>query len=182
MRRFSALLLLCLLPALATAGLGLKNDDDPDAEKWHEEDAALPPLPQDKDLMEFYVGPQTTNHFFIDGATLAVGKDGVVRYTLVIKTSGGATNVSREGIHCDTREYRVYATGRSDGTWAKSRSEDWRLIENKPINRHHAALSVDYFCPNGGPIFSAEDGRKALRLGRNPHSGGTGGTRLPVDF
>jgi hypothetical protein len=99
-----------------------------------------------------------------------------------VKTSGGATNVSREGMHCDTREYRLYANGRSDGTWAKTRTDAWRPIENKPVNRHHAALSKEYFCPNGGPILTAEKGREALRLGGNPHAGGTGGVRLPVDF
>ncbi|HTY99222.1 MAG TPA: CNP1-like family protein [Rhodocyclaceae bacterium] len=181
LNRFAAVAL-CLLPMLACAGLGLRNDDDPDAPKWQEEDVALPAFPQDKDLIEFYVGPQATNHAFVDASSLQVGNDGVVRYTLVIKTAGGAINITREGLHCDTREYRLYAVGRSDGTWVKSRSEEWRLVENKPINGYHAALSRDYFCPNGGPILTAERGREALRLGKNPHAGGTGGVRLPVDF
>jgi hypothetical protein len=181
MRRL-AIFAVCLAPIVALAGLGLRDDDDPDAPKWQEEESALPAFPQDKDLTEFYVGPQATNHYYIDASTLDVGKDGVIRYTLVVKTAGGATNVTREGMHCDRREYRLYATGRADRTWATSRSVDWRPIENKPVNRHHAALSVDYFCPNGGPILNVESGREALRLGRNPHSGGTGGVRLPVDF
>ena len=172
---------LCLVSTLAAAGLGLRNDDDPDAPKWQEEESVLPPFPQDKDLVEFYVSAVASNRYYVDASTLEVGKDGVVRYTLVVKTSGGATNITREAMHCETREYRLYSSGRADGTWAKTRVDAWRLIENKPMNRHHAALSVDLFCPNGGPITDVEDGRRALRLGRNPHAGGTGGVRLPVD-
>jgi hypothetical protein len=109
-----------------------------------------------------------------------VGKDGVVRYTLVVKTAGGATNVSREGLHCDTLEYRFYATGRSDGTWIKARSENWLPVDNHSPNRYHAALSRDYFCPSGVPLVDADEGRRALRLGRNPRAGGSGGVALPV--
>ena len=112
-----------------------------------------------------------TNKYFIDASTLAVGADGVVRYVLVVHTSGGATNVSFEGINCKERSWKHYATGRSDnGTWTKSRAAhiDWRPIENKPVNRHHAALSRDYFCPLGNVIYSADEGRNALRLGKHP--------------
>jgi hypothetical protein len=84
----------------------------------------------------------------IDDSTLTVGSDGVVRYVLVVQTSGGATNVSFEGINCKDRSWKHYATGNRDsGTWTKSRAAriEWRPIENKPINRHHAALSRDFF-------------------------------------
>lgn len=128
-----------------------------------EEQVPLPAFPKDGDLIEFYVSAATANHFYVDGATLAVGKDGVVRYALVVKTSGGATNVGYEGIRCNTGEYRLYATGRADGTWARVRAGTWRPIENKSVNRHHAALNRDIFCPVGLPVANAEEGRKALR-------------------
>ena len=47
--------------------------------------------PVDESLIEIYVSPVATSKYFIDGATLAPGGDGVVRYVLVVKTSGGAT-------------------------------------------------------------------------------------------
>jgi hypothetical protein len=95
-----------------------------------------------------------------------------VRYVLVVETSGGARNVSFEGIHCKERSWKHYATGRSDSTWTGSRAAriDWRPIENKPVNRHHAALSRDLFCPLGNAIFTADEGRNALRLGKHPNS------------
>lgn len=140
---------------------------------WQEQQEVAPPaFPKQENLIELYVSAVATNKYFIDASTLAVGADGVVRYVLVVQTSGGATNVSFEGIHCKERSWKHYATGHGDGTWTKSRAAriEWRPIENKTVNRHHAALSRDLFCPVGNPILTADEGRNALRLGKHPNS------------
>ena len=138
--------------------------------KWQELTLEPPTFPKQENLREFYVSAVATNKYLIDASTLAVGADGVVRYVLVVQTSGGATNVTFEGIHCKERRWKHYASGHSDGTWTKSRAAGtvWRPIENKPVNRHHAALSRDYFCPVGNAITTADEGRNALRLGKHP--------------
>lgn len=163
---FAVLFMAC--GGCALAQFQLRDLDDPDASQWTEDDLVLPPHPQEASLREFYVGELTTHRFFIDASTLSVGKDGVVRYVLVVRTSGGAINITFEGMRCSTREYRIYASGRLGGGWMKARLSEWRPIENKPVNRHHAALSREYFCPNGTPIRSPDEGREALRLGRHP--------------
>jgi hypothetical protein len=139
---------------------------------WKEDDVEPPAFPKPENLLEVYVSAIATNKYFIDATTLAVGADDVVRYVLVVKTSGGATNVSFEGMRCKELTWKHYATGGSDGTWTKSRATraEWRPIENKPVNRHHAAISRDLFCPIGSPIQTAEEGRNALRLGKHPKS------------
>jgi len=159
-------LILCFLCAAAVAA----DPDDPVPEKWLEGATALPGFPKPENLLEFFVSAASSNRFFVDGASLSVGADGVVRYALVIKTAGGATNVSFEGMRCSSAEYKLYATGRSDGTWAKARADDWRRIEDKSVNRHHAALYNDYFCPDRTPIANPAEGRDALRLGKNPRA------------
>ncbi len=163
-------LVLLALAHNALAELRFRNFDDPDAPQWKESDIALPAYPQEANLREFYVSETTANRFYIDGSTLSVSNDGVVRFVLVVRTSGGATNITYEGIRCESREFRLYASGRQDGTWANARKSEWKAIENKPINRHHAALSRDLFCPSGSPISSAEDGRNALKLGKHPNA------------
>lgn len=145
-----------------------REQDDPDAPQWAEAEVALPAFPQEANLRPFYVSEMTTHKFLIDASSLSVGKDGVVRYVLVVHTRGGATNISFEGIRCESRELKIYAIGRQDGTWAKMRKSEWRLIENKPVNRQHAALSREMFCPNGIPLRSAAEGLEALRLGKHP--------------
>ncbi len=159
-----------LMANLAVAGLFAPEQDDPDAPKWAEEEVSLPAFPQEANLRQFYVSEATAHKFYIDASTLSVGNDGVVRYVLVVRTSGGATNISFEGIHCERRELKNYASGRQDGTWTKARKSEWRPIENKPINRQHAALSRDLFCPNGLPIQSQSEGVEALRLGKHPQT------------
>jgi len=166
--------LLCLCPVLASAEIGeavgfrKSVTNDFEESQQTEEATTLPPYPKDADLIEFYVSPAATNQFFLDGTTLSVGKDGIVRYILVVKTTGGATNVSYEGIRCGANEYKLYATGRADGTWVRARLTAWRPIENKTVNRHHAALNRDFLCPIGNPIYTAEEGRNALRRGKHP--------------
>lgn len=157
-----------LLSAAADAVPGVRDNDDPDAPKWEEASFQLPAFPLEANLREFYVSATTPHKYYIDISTLSVGKDGVIRYTLVVRTSGGATNITHEGIHCETREYKIYATGQRDGNWVPARRSEWRAIENKPTNRYHAALSRDYFCPVGNAIVTADEGREALRLGKHP--------------
>lgn len=160
----------CLVAGSAMAGLGLRDNDDPDAPGWVEEALQLPAFPQASNLREFYVSATTSHRYFIDTASLSVGKDGVVRYALVVRTSGGATNVTFEGMRCETGEFKLFATGHPDGNWSPVRRGEWRRIENKPVNRQHAALSRDFFCPVGNAIFSADEGREALRLGKHPNA------------
>jgi len=144
--------------------------EDADEKPWEESETVLPAFPQDADLLQFYVSAATSNQFFIDGKSLNPGSDGVVRYVVVIKTGGGATNVFYEGIRCHAREYKLYATGHYDRTWGPLLAGDWRPIVYKDRNRHHTVLSRDFFCPNGVPIQSAEEGRDALRRGRHPNA------------
>lgn len=174
LRRWGLALLLAGLASSALADIGFRKfydeDDESAKPKWQEEEFALPEFPKDESLIEFYVSAGTANRFFVDGTSISRGKDGVVRFTLVVRMAGGSTNITYEGIRCENIEHRIYATGRTDGTWTKARISAWKRIENKPINRHHAALSRDFFCPSGEPINDAEEGRDALRRGKHPRA------------
>jgi hypothetical protein len=176
MKRFLLLALLIAGPSLALdvtkRMVGGNDPTGPDfsSSDWVEQRVEPPAFPKEADLVEFYASSNTANRFFIDAATLSVGDDGVVRYVLVIRTPGGATNTTYEGIRCKAGEYKLYASGRADGTWARSRSDAWRPIENKLANRHHAALNRDLFCPAGAQILSVDEGRDALRRGKHPRA------------
>ena len=113
---------------------------------WEELQTKLPPYPKPENWLKFEIGANTANSFFIDAASLSVGDDGVVRYTVVIKTSGGATNVSFEGLRCDSRQLRVYAFGHPNAQWSRARNAGWREIEPRVVNGHHYVLFRDYFC------------------------------------
>lgn len=138
---------------------------DREIKSWTEMQAQIPAYPKDDTLIPLDVGAATPHRFFIDGKSVSTGSDGVVRYTLVIKTAGGATNVSFEGIRCETREQKYYAIGRSDGTWARARNPQWKRIEFKEINSQHITFYSEYACDGKFMLESAEQIVQALRRG-----------------
>jgi len=105
----------------------------------------------------------------VDGASLSVGKDGVVRYTLVARSPLGAESVSFEGMRCDPREVRSYAFGRADRSWSR-RDTPWRPIAQRSVQRWHNALATEYFCPGETLILNAAEGVEALRRGGHPRA------------
>lgn len=140
--------------ALAACGHTAENAAD---------SVAFPAYPREPDLIEFFVAATSAFRFFIDPASISVGNDGVVRYTLVARSAAGARNVSYEGMRCSTGEMRLYALGR-DGGWVKS-AGDWRAIAPRSVQRWHNALYREYFCPQKAPIASRREGIEALRRG-----------------
>lgn len=132
---------------------------------WAELQQQLPAYPADENLIPLDVGAATPHRFFVDAKSVSVATDGVVRYTLVIKTSGGASNVSFEGIRCESREQKYYAIGRSDRTWARARNPQWRPIEFREVNAQHITLYREFMCRGKIMMESAEQIVQALRRG-----------------
>ena len=89
----------------------------------------------------------------------------MVRYTLLVRTEGGATNVSFEGMRCETREQKYYALGRADGSWVRARNPQWRRIETQSINRHHVVLYADVFCDGRDPVTTTREVLQRLKYG-----------------
>jgi len=152
--------LLLILPLTAYAEWG-QFDIEFEADKpWVELSAQLPPYPKVENLVEFNVSSATRHKHFIDTASISVGEDTVVRYTVVIEAAGGAKNVSFEGMRCDTGERRLYAYGHPDGTWSKARRSGWEGIKFRSLLSYHKALYEDHFCPYG---INVKDGKVAAQ-------------------
>jgi hypothetical protein len=162
----SAFVLLATL--LASATVLADFEEDYESKQWQEIEIQLPAAPRQESQLPFYVSAATENRFFVDGSTLSVGKDGVVRYVLLVLTPGGARNVTYEGMRCETRERRIYASGRQDGSWSKARKNEWVRIQDASANRQHAALFLEYFCPFGYIVQDAAEARNALIKGVHP--------------
>ncbi len=150
----------------AFAQANFEEDFDDENKTWEEIAIQLPAAPQDENLIPFYVGPTTTQQFAIDSKSLAIGSDGVIRYTLVATSPTGAKNISYEGIRCETFEKKLYAFGRSDGSWGRSRRDQWEGIVRSNVNRQHAALAQDYFCSNLTIVGTERDMLQRLRSKR----------------
>lgn len=158
-----------LVFALAVSGFAsAEPEEDGESRQWQEADVQLPAAPRSETLQPFYVSAVSENRFLIDLATLSIGSDGVIRYVLLIVTPEGGRNVTFEGMRCETREHRMYAAGRQDGSWSRSRKNEWSRIREVYGNRHHATLFLEYFCPNGISVTSAAEAKSALQHGVHP--------------
>ena len=143
-------------------------EEDYEIKKWQEIEVQLPAAPKEETLQSVYVSAASANTFWIDLATLSVGGDGVVRYVVLILTPEGGRNVTFEGMRCESFERRIYASGRRDGAWSKSRNNEWSRIKDEVANRYHAVLFLEYFCPSGVIVRDVGEAREALRRGGHP--------------
>jgi len=149
-----------------------ESDFDENQKEWKEIEAKIPPYPGDADLLRFEAGGASPHRFFIDAKSLSIGEDGVVRYTLVVKTAGGATNVTFEGVRCDERQQKVYALGHSGGSWTRARNPQWRRIVYQETNNQHGVLFANFLCSGTGnnrtPAKNAAEVVQRLKYGPPP--------------
>lgn len=131
----------------------------------------LPPAPKSDGLIRFDAGPARRGfEHFIDGASIDVGSDGIIRYTLVIKSDLGAENVAYEGIRCVTREHKTYAHGRRDGSWRELPDRDWRKIGQAYLEGPTFVLYEDFFCPGRAAVRTASEAVAGLKNGIHPEA------------
>lgn len=140
--------------------------EDFDDQEWREQVVRLPAFPIPENLIRVPIGIEVTFSFFVDQASIDVGKDGVIRYTLVARSQGGAENVSFEGIRCTTRERKIYALGRPGRSWVQARNPTWASISSARLNPYHADLADRYFCPQRAPVFDSVSAIRNLRSDR----------------
>lgn len=163
------ILLLLLIPLTVNAGGGMVLNPDyveEDTAPWQEIASKLPSYPKEVNLIEFRVSSATANKYMIDAASLAVGSDGVIRYTIVIDSPRGARTMNFEGMRCDPAEYKIYGFGQPDGKWTENKYGAWKPFKQRSLLSYHKALFEDHFCPDWIRIRDAEEGIANLRRGR----------------
>lgn len=170
--KFLAVVSLSLLPALSFAQRPINQHpvvvpEEADKPEWVEQSLAPPDYPRDEDLIPMEMAA-SSNQFFVDEKSLSLGADGIIRYTMVIRSSRRALNVTFEGIRCETREMRLYALGRQDGTWSATRNSKWKLVRESGTRTYQTALMKDFFCPLGESVKSSKEAVSALRAGFHP--------------
>lgn len=134
-----------MLFAVNAQGQSRFEEDFDDKDKpWQEVAIQLPAAPKPENLLPFYASGSQS--FAIDAASVSRGADNVVRYTLIATSDAGARNVSYEGIRCENYERKLYAFGQPDGSWSRSRRDQWERITANAVNRQHAVLAKDYLC------------------------------------
>jgi hypothetical protein len=174
--RAGACLLALLLQACAARNvepIGFEADFENDSKAWNEIQAEIPAYPKPQNLLRIPTGSATPHQFFIDAPSVTLGKDGVTRYSVVTKSAGGATNVSYDGLRCETREHKVYALGHADGTWVRARNAQWQRVVLRDLAPYTHTLFNQFFCNERTRPTAVRIALDALRQGRglNPGAG-----------
>lgn len=146
--RLAAVLLL-LTAAAAQAQL---VDADPDAT---ESDAPPPPALRTTGLIPIEVAGSTLR-YGVDPASVAVSRDGIVRYVVVAsgRGPGAAVNGLYEGIRCRTGEVRSYAYYSRGSGWTPAGPTEWHPLQD-PQSRHSLAIARTGACMGQAPNRSA---------------------------
>ena len=134
-----------------------------------EQDVAPPRAPGGAGLVPLEVTDVPGFRFFVDPASVSVGADRVVRYTLVARSPQGVDNVTFEGMRCETREYRIYAVGHGDRSWS-TRETPWQTLRGSAVAPARRALERDYFCRGPRPR-NRDEALAALRAPRRVQIG-----------
>lgn len=172
--RFSLCILLAsqliALPVHA-AGFSLFEADFEEEQKpWEEVQAQLPAYPDAAQAITFEVPSSRPAQFFVDPKSISVGADGVIRFSLIAKSTSGTLNVTYEGLRCETREKKLYAFGRKAGEWSRNRFAKWEALPVSARDPQHHHLADEFFCPDGSIVDSADEAISALISGIHPRA------------
>lgn len=149
---------------------GSPSSDDPSA-GLKEDDYELPPVAIATNWIEFYVGVETRNRYFIARDSLSVGKDEVTRYVLRVLTAGGVENISVEALRCATGDRRAYAYLRTGAQWVRSRDVRWSSVASgNRFNAHGHVLYEGLLCSADRPM-QPRDSIEALAGSFAPRAG-----------
>jgi CNP1-like family len=125
---------------------GFEGNQDKGAEKKFTEAATeIPAYPEDSALVEFRPHGISKNRFFVDSASVLIGSDQAVRYTVVVMSPSGVANTSFEAMRCETAEYKVFALGTKDRSWSVLPNPAWREIDSTKGGIRFR-LFDEYFC------------------------------------
>jgi hypothetical protein len=141
----------------------LKYEQSPE-KIWREAEVVLPVFPEDSQLVNVPMPPSHTIKVYVDKSSLARGKDGVLRFSLVIESPSGARNVFFDGIRCETREYKTYAFGTHDRHFNLNRNAVWQFIYHVPMNGYQHVLYAQYACSAYNSARSPHEFLEALNL------------------
>ncbi|MES9906732.1 MAG: CNP1-like family protein, partial [Sedimenticola sp.] len=104
--------------------------------------------------------------YYIDSRSLSYNPiDGVVRYTLVIRSSKGGENVAFEGMRCNAREYKVYALGNGRGKLRPHPNPRWKMIAETGYTRYRTDLARNYLCSAKLETMDREQILRNIRYG-----------------
>jgi len=160
--------------ALATslafsAAADQRNPDDEketprDEDDWSEiKNISFPPVPKARDLIRVDSESLGTRYeYFIDGSSILLGTDEVIRYTVVLQSDTGVRNVYFEGIRCETMEARTYAYATRQSGFKPLASSRWKDMRAVGPFAYRLLLADKFMCGSDGWSIDGKTARAKL--------------------
>jgi hypothetical protein len=165
-----AVLALLAMPSTAMARDDADNPNRPDdltpaeiAEPaapempWQEEQSPLPIFPRAADLLPIRGDAGDPDYkYYIDVNSVSLSADEVLRYTVVIQSPRGASNIVYEGIRCATNEIKTLAYGTRDGRFKRMPNPEWTYVHTQGPMGYRTTLVELYVCDENGWAMSSD--------------------------
>lgn len=148
--------LLLALAAPALAGLIFDEKD------WVEGAVPPPPAFEPSRALPFEGAAYASLRYAVDPATLVIGKDGVVRYVVVVTSPDGNVTGLYEGIRCSAAQVKTYARSNA-GTWTPTQNAEWQELFDNGATRHSLWLAKQGVCVGAAPQTTVREMVNALK-------------------
>ena len=135
----------------------------PDEPQWKEATVALPPLPKVENLRPIDAFEASKNYdYLLDRASISRSSDGVMRYSVVVRSASGKENAFHEGIRCLTSEARTFAYASTTGVFVSSASGAWKPVADSGVRGYQSYLAHVIMCDRHGYEWTAAKAVAAL--------------------
>jgi len=155
--------------AFAAAAPAQRNPDDeketPREEKeWKEiKGIQFPPVPKARNLIRLDLASLGARYeYFIDGSSILLGTDKVIRYTVVLQSDTGVRNVYFEGIRCETMEARTYGYATRQSGFKPLASSTWKGLRAFGPFAYRLLLADNFMCGSDGWHIDGKTARAKL--------------------
>ena len=137
--------------------------------KWQEDNTIIVKLPDESDLITFSGVPAYSQYrYAIDGKTLSIGKDEVVRFALVISSPQGSKNSYFQGVSCNNRSIKSYAYASSSSkSFINYQIPQWKSLSSSGSMGYSQNLVDFYFCDNLGIVLKKNQILSNLKYGNS---------------
>jgi hypothetical protein len=138
-----------------------------DTPEWAEDAVPPPPAFSSEHLIAIDMPPHVTVKVGVDPETIVVGKDGVVRYVMVMRNATGNTNAVYEGVRCTTDEVKTYARSGASGQWSMRANAEWKAVNDNQPSPHAQIFArqggcKDHFAPAKQEIIDSLNERQKM--------------------
>ena len=135
-----------------------RAEPENEGKPWQEEKLELPAFPRAEDLLPIRGDAAPEGYtYYIDVNSVSFSADGVLRYTVVIQSPQGASNVVYEGIRCATDEVKPLAYGTRTGRFVRMPDAQWTYFRSPGALAYRTSLVELYVCDEHGFALDSDN-------------------------